>query len=58
MYNASKALTKTKKNYSTTEREALGMIYAMGKFMHYLIGSTFVSHVDHNALVYIVKRNS
>ena len=56
LYYARKALTKTERNYNTTEREALGMIYAVGKFRHYLLGSTFVFHVDHQALVYIVNK--
>ena len=32
------------------------MIYAVEKFIHYPLGSTFVFHVDHQALVYIVNK--
>ena len=46
LYYASKALTQTKRNYNSTTREALGMIYVMYKFRHYVLGSTFVFHVD------------
>ena len=47
---------KIKRNYNTMEREALGMIYTVSRSKHYLLGSTFVFHVDHEALVDIVNR--
>ena len=58
IYYASKSMTKTEKNYNTTEREALGIIYAVAKFRHYLLGNKFVLHVDHQALIYIVNKAS
>ena len=58
IYYASKSMSKTEKNYNTTEREALGIIYAVAKFRHYLLGNKFVLHVDHQALVYIVNKAS
>ena len=58
IYYASKSMTKIEKNYNTTEREALGIIYAVAKFRHYLLGNKFVLHVDHQALVYIVNKAS
>jgi hypothetical protein len=45
---------KPERNYSTTEREALGMIYSVTKFRHYLLDKRFTFHVDHTALVYLV----
>ena len=36
IYYASKMLTSTERNYSVTEREALGMVFALQKFRHYL----------------------
>lgn len=35
---ASKKLSSTKRNYITTEREGLAMVYALQKFRHYLLG--------------------
>ena len=58
IYYASNSMTKTEKNYNTIEREALGIIYAVAKFRHYLLGNKFVLHVDHQALVYIVNKAS
>lgn len=56
IYYTSKAMNKTERNYNTTEREALGIINAVIKFWHYLLGSKFVLHVDHQELVYIVNK--
>ena len=56
VYYASKALTKIERNYNTTKREALGMIYVVNKLKHCLFESTFVFHVDHWALLYIVNK--
>jgi hypothetical protein len=53
---ASKLLNLVEKNYTTTEREALAMVYALHKFRHYLLGNQFVFYVDHMAFVYLVRR--
>jgi hypothetical protein len=58
VYYASRRLPKAEQNYSTTEREALGMIYNVTKFLHYLLGKRFTFHVDHSALVYLVSKAS
>mgnify|MGYP007132928434 CR=1 FL=1 len=46
------------RNYSTTELEALGMIYNVNKFQHNLLGRKFIFHVDHAALLYLVSKQS
>ena len=46
------------RNYSTTEREALGMIYSSNNFLHYLLGRRFTFHVDHAALLYLVDKQA
>ena len=38
---ASKKLSTEEKNYTTTEREGLAMVYALQKFRHYLLGGHF-----------------
>jgi hypothetical protein len=36
---ASRKLSSTKCNYTTTEREGLTMVYALQKFRHYILGA-------------------
>jgi len=43
-------------NYTTTEHEALTMVYALHKFQHYLLGNKFVFYMVHMALLYLKKK--
>lgn len=56
IYFASRLLAAAEKNYSPTDREALGIIYSCKKFRHYLLGYKVVFHTDHNALKYMVNK--
>lgn len=56
IYYASRQLSIAEKNYTTTKREALGMVFSVRKFRHYLLGYEFVFHVDHYALRYLVQK--
>jgi hypothetical protein len=51
----SKKLSIDDKNYTTTEREGLEMVYALQKFRHYLLGSHFKMYTDHSTLRYLVN---
>jgi len=51
---ASKLLNNAKKNYTTTNKEALIMVYVLHKFKHYLLGNKFLFYVDHMALLYLI----
>jgi hypothetical protein len=53
---ASRLLNSVERNYTTTKREALAMVYALHKFKHYLVNNQFVFYVDHVALVYLVNK--
>ena len=53
---ASRQLNEAEKNYTTTEREGLGMVYAVKKFRHYLLANKFVFFTDHQALLYLVNK--
>jgi hypothetical protein len=53
---ASKKLSSTENNYTTTEREGLAMVYALQKFRHYLLGAHFKMFTDHSTLKYLVNK--
>ena len=53
---ASRKLSLAERNYTTTEREGLAMVYALQKFKHYLLGSHFKMFIDHLALKYLVNK--
>ena len=58
VYYTSRKLSKAEHNYSTTEREALGIVYNVTKYRHYLLGRKFSFHVDHPALLYLISKAS
>jgi len=49
-------MNNVKRNYNTTEREALTMVFILHKFIHYFLRNKFVFYVDHMALVYFVNK--
>jgi hypothetical protein len=53
---ASRKLSTTEINYTTTEREGLAMVYALQKFHHYLLGGHFKMFTDHSTLKYLVNK--
>ena len=50
---ASQSLKPAERNYSTTEQEALAIVWAFDKFREYLDGVPFQLETDHRALQYI-----
>ncbi|MCO5557014.1 hypothetical protein L7F22_010569 [Adiantum nelumboides] len=56
VYYANRVLSDAERNYAVTEREGLGMVYALKKFRHYLLANKVMFHVDHQALIYLVKK--
>ena len=56
IYYVSRQSFAAKRNYTTIEWEALGMVYSIQKFCHYLLGNPFVFHVDHDALKYMINK--
>jgi hypothetical protein len=56
IYYASRQLTSTEMNYTVTEREGLGVVFALKKFRHYLLGTKATVVTDHQALVYLLNK--
>lgn len=50
---ASKALNSAERNYSTIEKELLGLVWAIRHFRPYLHGKKFELYTDHRPLVYL-----
>ena len=59
VYYVSKTLNEAQRNYTTTKKEFLAMVYALDKFRSYLIGSDIVIFTYHSTLKYLLtKQNS
>ena len=54
VYYASKTLNEAQRNYTTTEKELLAVVYALDKFRAYLVGSDIIIFTDHLALKYLL----
>ena len=52
---SSRKLSFAERNYTTTEREGLAMVYLLQNFRHYLLGGHFKMFTDYYALQYLVN---
>lgn len=56
VYYASRQMSSAERNYTTTEREALAVIYSCKKFKHYILGYKVIFHTDHDSLKCLVNK--
>ena len=54
VWYASRQLNKAERNYSTTHRECLGVIYGVKKFRQYIEFTSFTIETDHQALKWLM----
>lgn len=53
---ASRTLNKSDRNYSTTKRQMLALVYYYPQhFRHYLYGRTLIARTDHTALRWLTS---
>ena len=55
IYYASKTLTQTQINYTTTEIELLAVVFTFDKFRAYLVGTKVTVYTDHAAIKYLIS---
>ncbi|GKV13738.1 hypothetical protein SLEP1_g24722 [Rubroshorea leprosula] len=56
IYYVSRTMNDAQKNYTTTEKELLAVVFAFEKFRPYLILSKVIVHIDHSALKYLLAK--
>ena len=56
IYYAKKTFNEAQKNYSTTEKEMLAIVFACEKFRPYILGSHVIIHTDHAVIKYLMAK--
>jgi len=56
IYFGNRQLDVAERNYNTTKREELAMIFNCKKYRHYLLANDFKFYIDHQALLYLVNK--
>nr|GFB14106.1 reverse transcriptase domain-containing protein [Tanacetum cinerariifolium] len=57
IHYASKTMTQAERNYTTTEKEMLAVVYAFEKFRSYLIMNKSIIYTDHSALKLVYEKS-
>src|SRR5215216_4108821 len=56
IHYASKTLDSAQRNYATTEKEFLAVVFAYDKFRSYIVDSKVTVHADHAAVKYLMEK--
>jgi hypothetical protein len=56
IHYASKTLAAAQKNYATTKKEFLNVVFACDKFRPYIVDSKVTIHTDHAAIRYLMEK--
>ena len=56
IYFISENMTPAKLNYIVTKKEFLAVFYAINKFHHYISGYEVFVHMDHSAIIFLMKK--
>ena len=55
IHYASKTLDSAQRNYATTEKEFLALVFACDKFRSCIVDSKVIVHIDHAAIKYLME---
>ena len=58
VYYASKTLNEAQRNYTTTVKELLTVVYGLDKFHAYLVGLDIIIFTNHSALKYLLTKKN
>src|SRR3954463_4167063 len=56
IHYASKTFDSAQKNYDTTEKEFLAVVFACDKFRQYIVDSKVIIHTEYAAIKYLMQK--
>ena len=56
IHYASKTLESAQRNYATTEKDFLAVVFACDKFRSYIVDSKVIVHTNHPAIKYLIEK--
>src|SRR3954466_11638146 len=56
IHYATKTLDSAQRNYATTKKEFLAVVFSCDKFRQYIVDSNIIVHTDHVAIKYLMEK--